>query len=116
MVTITSRIIRMDMLRVMGVSISAAAGAMTTMDASDMVTTMGVGFTPADGTGMAAEATVATVATVVPATAAGTAGEPVAGTVNILVPGEKESAGLRNITAGRTRAAAINRESVHGCA
>jgi hypothetical protein len=59
---------------------------------------------------------VATVATVVPGMAAATAADTVAGTVNILVPGEKESAGLRNITAGRTRAAAINRESVHGCA
>jgi hypothetical protein len=87
---------------------------MNTMGASGMVmvTTMGVGSTPAEeGTDMAAELGWG-VATAVPGMAAGMA----AATVNILVPGEKESADLQKITAGRTRTAAINRESVHGCA
>ena len=116
MAKITSRIIRMDMLRVTGVSILAASGAMNTMGASGMVavTTMGIGSTPAEeGTDMAAElGWVVATAGMAAVTAAGMA----AATVNILVPGEKESADLQNITAGRTRTAAINRESVHGCA
>jgi len=106
----------MDMLRVTGVSILAASGAMNTMGASGMVavTTMGIGSTPAEeGTDMAAElGWVVATAGMAAVTAAGMA----AATVNILVPGEKESADLQNITAGRTRTAAINRESVHGCA
>jgi hypothetical protein len=116
MAKITSRIIRMDMLRVTGVSILAASGAMNTMGASGMVavTTMGIGSTPAEeGTDMAAElGWVVATAGMAAVTAAGMA----AATVNILMPGEKESADLQNITAGRTRTAAINRESVHGCA
>jgi L-alanine-DL-glutamate epimerase-like enolase superfamily enzyme len=91
---------------------------MNTMGASGMVmvTTMGVGSTPAEeGTDMAAELGWG-VATAVPGMAAGMAAVTAAATVNILVPGEKESADLQNITAGRTRTAAINRESVHGCA
>jgi hypothetical protein len=91
---------------------------MNTMGASGMVmvTTMGVGSTPAEeGTDMAAELGWG-VATAVPGMAAVTAAGMAAATVNILVPGEKESADLQKITAGRTRTAAINRESVHGCA
>jgi len=120
MAKITSRIIRMDMLRVTGVSILAASGAMNTMGASGMVavTTMGIGSTPAEeGTDMAAElGWVVATAGMAAVTAAVTAAGMAAATVNILVPGEKESADLQNITAGRTRTAAINRESVHGCA
>ena len=89
MAKITSRIIRMDMLRVMGVSILAAAGAMNTMGASGVVMlwTMEIGATTVeDGTDMVAEPgpTVATAVT-------GMAVVTVVAVVNIFVPGEKDS-------------------------
>jgi len=79
----------MDMLRVMGVSILAAAGTMNTMGASGVVMlwTMEIGATTAeDGTDMVAEPgpTVATAVT-------GMAVVTVVAVVNIFVPGEKDS-------------------------
>jgi hypothetical protein len=83
----------MDMLRVMGISILAEAGAMNTMGASGMVvvSTMGIGATPAeDGTDMVAQPGPA-VATAVPVMAAVTVVVTVVAIVDTLVLGEKDS-------------------------